>query len=153
MINKIVVSLLFCMLVTGCMQSISPNSYRASEVGVASDAVPGVIVAKRYVDIDGNSGVGGLAGAVAGGAAGSAIGGSTAASLVGVVGGALIGGLAGNSIDKAVNHKIGIEYIIRLHKGSTISVTQAQDMQFTVNQRVLVIYGPMTRIIPDNRVN
>lgn len=135
--------------INGCAQNVSPNTYQTSEVGVANKVVSGVIVSKRTVNIDANSGVGGLAGAVAGGAAGSVVGGSTASNIIGAVGGAVIGGLAGSAIDKAVNHHEGIEYIIKLNKGSTISVTQVQDMLFEVNQRVLVIYGHPTRIIPD----
>lgn len=147
-----IIATFLCVILTACAQSLSPNTYQASQVGVASRAVPGVIVAKRIVDIDGNSGVGGLAGAVAGGAAGSGIGGSTAGHVVGAVGGALAGGLAGNAIDSAMNRQQGIEYIIKLKKGGTISITQTQDMQFQVHQRVLVIYGPKTRIIPDTTV-
>jgi outer membrane lipoprotein SlyB len=146
----LVIAILLCPLISSCAQNVSPDTYQASEVGVASKVVPGVIIAKRTVNIDANSGAGGLAGLAAGAAAGSTVGGSTAGNVVGAVGGAVIGGVAGNAIDKAVNHHQGVEYIIKLKKGSTVSIVQTQDVQFEVSQHVLIIYGAMTRIISDN---
>lgn len=137
------------LLMVGCAQNVSPNTYQSGEVGVASRVVPGVVIAKRSVNIDANSGAGGLAGVAAGAAAGSTMGSSTSSNVVGAVGGAVVGGVAGNAIDKAVNHHQGYEYIIRLNKGRIISVVQEKDVQFRVNQRVLIIYGAMTRLIPD----
>lgn len=154
--NKVLAILaaaIFCCFLTSCGVSVSPNTYQASEVGVASKVVPGVIVAKRPVNIDANSGAGGLAGIAAGAAAGSTVGSGTAGNVVGAVGGAVVGGLAGNAIDKAVNHQRGFEYIIKLKKGSTISVVQSEEQPFRVNQHVLIIYGAMTRLIPDTTIH
>lgn len=143
-----------CLLLMSCAQNVSSNTYQASEVGVASKVVPGVIVAKRPVKIDANSGAGGLAGTAAGAAAGSTVGGGgVAGHVVGAVGGAVVGGLAGNAIDKAANHHRGFEYIIRLKNKNLVSVVQAEDLSLQVNQSVLIIYGAMTRIIPDSGVN
>src|SRR5205085_2601677 len=107
------------------------------------------VIAKRPVNIDANSGAGGLAGVAAGAAAGSTVGGSTAGNVVGAVGGAVVGGVMGNAVDKAVNHYPGFEYVIKLKNNSVISVVQATDVEFSIHQRVLIIYGAMTRIIPD----
>lgn len=141
-----------CFLLFGCTKNISPNTYDASEVGVASKVTSGVIISKRLVHIDVNSGIGATTGAVAGGAAGSMIGGDRTTNVIGAVGGAVAGGLVGNVVEKGIRKTEGYEYIIKTDTGSTISVTQVKDMQFQVNQRVLVIYGPTTRIVPDNRV-
>lgn len=151
-IYKVIGLICFSLLLSACAKSVSPNSYQSSEVGVASKVVPGVIMSKRAVSIDGNSGAGGLAGAGAGAAAGSTIGGSssTSGNIIGAIGGAVVGGLIGNAADKAINHHQGYEYIIRLKNGSAVSVVQAEEMKFEVNQRVLVVYGAMTRIIPDD---
>jgi outer membrane lipoprotein SlyB len=149
-ISSLLIALLLCACVTGCAQNVSPNTYSVAEVGVASKVVSGVIIDKRAVNIDANSGAGGLAGVVGGAAAGSTLGSGHANNVVGAVGGAVIGGLAGNAIDKAVNHHPGFEYIIQLKQGGTIAVVQAEETQFAVNQHVLLIYGAMTRIIPDN---
>ncbi len=143
-------SLLFIVsLLNACAKNVSPNTYDSSEVGVASKVVPGTIVAIRQVSIDANSGAGGLAGVAAGGTAGSLVGGSTAGTVLGVIGGAVVGGVVGNAADKAINHHNGYEYIIKLNNKSVISITQVEDLKLSVNQRVLIIYGAMTRIVPD----
>ena len=135
---------------TGCAPNVSPNAYTRSEVGVVSRTHKGKIISKRAITIDNPSGVGGLAGAVAGGAAGSQIGGNTAAGIVGAVGGAVAAGVVGHAVDKAVNNKIGYEYIIKLEDGKTVAVAQEKSVQLAVGQKVIVIYGAMTRIIPDD---
>ncbi len=142
--------LLLCLLLTGCGKNVSPNTYEASEVGVVSRVMAGTIIAKRAVTIDNHSDVGMLAGAATGAVGGSAIGGSGRGNLAGAIGGAVVGGVVGNVADKAINRKKGFEYIIKLKDGSTIAVAQASDILFQINQKVLVIYGAMTRIIPDD---
>lgn len=144
---------IICSMLNSCAQNVSPNTYQASEVGVTSKVVPGVIIAKRAVNIDANSGAGGLAGAAAGAAAGTGVGGNTAGNIVGAVGGAVVGGVMGSAVDSAVNHHQGYEYIIQIKKGSSISVVQAEDLKFTIGQHVLVIYGAMTRIIADETLS
>lgn len=139
-------------LVTGCGMNVSPNTYDACEAGVASKAVHGTVIGKRRVNIDARGGVGGLAGTAAGAIGGSAIGGGDRAHLLGAVGGAVLGGVIGNAIDKKVNTHQAYEYIVRLRSGSTISVAQAQELEFQINQPVMVIYGPTTRIVPDDCV-
>jgi len=136
-------------LLGGCAGNVSPNTYDVCEAGVASKVEPGIIIGKRKINIDGNTGMGGLAGVAAGAAGGSAIGGDARTNVLGAIGGAVIGGVVGNAVDKGVNKHQGYEYIIRLRSGSTISVAQARDLQFQMNQPVLVIYGPTTRIVPD----
>ncbi len=153
--KKIFLLIAFSMLaalISSCAKNVSPNTYEASEAGVASKVVHGIIIGKRAVKIDANSGAGGLAGAAAGAAGGSAIGGSDRSNIVGAVGGAVVGGVIGNAADKAINRHQGFEYIIQLKNGSTIAVTQVQELQFEVNQPVLVIYGAMTRIVPDSTI-
>jgi outer membrane lipoprotein SlyB len=138
------------LLLSSCAENVNPNTYTTSEVGSASRVVSGVIVSKRAVSVDNNSGVGGLAGTATGAALGSTIGGSTAGNIAAIVGGAVIGGVAGNAIDGSINHHQGFEYIIRLQKGRTISVVQTKDEELHVNDRVLVIYGAKTRIVADS---
>jgi outer membrane lipoprotein SlyB len=134
----------------GCARNISPNTYTGNDVGVVSIVKPGVIISKRTITINNDTGIGMLSGATAGGAAGSMIGGNTATNVVGAVGGVVVGGIVGNAVDKAINTHQGYEYIIKLDAGPTISVVQEQQLQFNVNQRVLVIYGEMTRIVADD---
>lgn len=145
----IIVSML-AVSITGCVNPVSPNSYDVCEAGVASQVLHGTIVSKRKVSIDARGGAGGLAGAAAGAVGGSAIGGGDRAHILGAIGGAVLGGLVGNAIDKKVNTFPAYEYIIKLKSGNSISVAQAQELEFQVNQPVMVIYGPRTRIVPDN---
>ncbi len=141
--------IVLCSLVAGCAGNISPNTYDSSEIGVASKVVHGRIIAKRAVNIDNHTGAGGLAGATAGAAAGTMAGHNAATGVIGAVGGAVVGGVVGHGVDKAVNRHRGYEYIIKLRNGSTVSIVQAEDLNVHVNQRVLIIYGAKTRIIPD----
>ena len=141
-------------LLGGCSGSdLSPNTYNGSTVGVASRAEKGTIVSIRQVKIQQNSHVGALGGAVAGGAAGSLVGNRTAVSIASATGGALLGGLIGNEAEKQLRKDVGYEYIVQLTNGSTVAVTQQQDLQLSLNQRVLVIYGSPTRIVPDNTIS
>lgn len=142
--------LTLCFALVGCAQNVSPNTYNGSEVGVVSKVKKGVVVSRRVVLIDNNSGAGGLAGAAAGAAGGSTLGSGASTNIVGAIGGAVVGGVIGNAVDKGLNQHKGYEYIIKLNDGQTISVVQSLDMHFAVKQRVMVIYGAMTRIIPDD---
>lgn len=147
---RYLVATLSCTLIVSCAQNVASNTYSAAEVGVAAKVVPGVVLSRRTVHIDGNSGAGGLAGAAAGAAAGSGVGGSAQGNIVGAIGGAVAGGLIGNAVDKSVNSQAGIEYIIKLKSGETISVVQAATVQFAPQQHILVIYGALTRLVADN---
>ncbi len=140
-------------VLTACAPSVSPNTYSGSEVGVASRVVKGTVIGIRPVKIQQNTGIGAVAGGVAGGAAGSLIGNSTAVNIVGAAGGAVVGGLIGNEAEKQLSKDQGYEYIIQLDNNSTISVTQTQALQLSLNQRVLVIYGATTRIVPDDTIS
>lgn len=138
------------LLLGGCAD-LSPNTYSAGEVGQINQVVPATIVSMRPVKIQATSGgVGTLVGAGAGAVAGSTIGGGDTAHLLGGIGGAVIGGLAGNAIEKGISKKQGMEYVLRTKSGKLLTVTQTQDLQLGVNQKVLIIYGKQTRIVPDN---
>lgn len=150
--NILIILVSITSLLTACAPNISPNSYDVCEAGRASRVVPGTIIGKRKVKIDANSGAGGLAGAAAGAVGGSAIGGGDRAHIAGAIGGAVLGGLIGNQIDKKVNSKLAYEYIVKLVDGETISVAQAQDLEFFMHEPVLIIYGATTRIVPDESV-
>jgi outer membrane lipoprotein SlyB len=135
---------------SGCARNISPNTYTGNSVGTVQLVKPGVILAKRTITIDNTTPIGVLGGATAGAAAGSLIGGNTAVNVIGAVGGVVIGGAVGNTVDKAINTHTGTEYIIKLDAGPTISVVQTEELQLSIKQHVLVLYGEMTRIISDN---
>jgi outer membrane lipoprotein SlyB len=137
-------------LLAACAPDLSSSTYNAGQVGVANETVTGTIISKRVVRIDNNSKMGGMVGAAGGAVAGSFIGGDTRTNLLGGLGGAVVGGLVGNAVDKKMHAQQGYEYIIRVNKQKTISVTQTMESDFAIGQRVMVIYGDHVRIISDN---
>ncbi|KTD18661.1 hypothetical protein [Legionella jordanis] len=44
----------------------------------------------------------------------------------------------------------GYVYVIKLNSGAIVSVAQAEELNLKVKQKVLVVYGKTTRIMPDN---
>lgn len=139
-----------CLSLIGCARNISPDNYSADSAGQVNNAVKGVIVNARPVDISGSqSGVGGTAGAAGGAVAGSAIGGGTRANILGAIGGALIGGMAGSAIEEGVTRQQGMEYIVETKSGSLITIVQGTDAPLAVGTRVIIIYGKKARVIAD----
>lgn len=133
---------------TACNNDISPNDYDSANAGVVSKVEPGVILVKREVTVTSKSAVGDVAGGAIGGIAGSAIGGGRGA-LLGIVAGAVAGGIIGHHVADAVNRQKALEYIVKLHDGSTVSIVQGLETQLYVGQKVLLIYGARSRLIPD----
>ncbi|KTC77820.1 hypothetical protein [Legionella brunensis] len=44
----------------------------------------------------------------------------------------------------------GYVYVIKLNSGAIVSVAQAEDLNLKVKQKVLVVYGKTTRLLPDS---
>ncbi|MCW2245741.1 outer membrane lipoprotein SlyB [Azospirillum fermentarium] len=133
-----------------CAPNMSPDSYAAGAVGQVNRTVRGVVVSARPVAIGGTqSGLGAGAGAVAGGVAGSAIGGNARANVIGAVGGAVIGGIAGAMAEDAATRQSGMEYVVQTENGALLTVVQGASPVLAPNQKVLVIYGARSRVIPD----
>lgn len=139
---------LFYLLLTACARDINSDSYQMSSVGSADQVGQGVIVDVRTVTIQGQNSGGALIGGVAGGVAGSTIGrgsGSVLASVGGALAGAFIGGLT----QKELSEQKALQYIVRLTDGNMITVIQGMNNRLAVGQRVFVLYGQETHLIPD----
>jgi outer membrane lipoprotein SlyB len=134
---------------TGCNNDISANDYSSADAGVVGKVVPGIILSKRLVHVKTSTGVGNVAGGVAGGILGTAIGGNGRTVLLGIVGGAVLGGVAGHHIEEAVNTQKAYEYIVKLNSGETIAITQGLDTDLRVGEKILLLYGARSRLIPD----
>lgn len=146
---KKVISFFVCVMLTACAQDINSNSYSASAVGQTDSVEHGVIVSVRAVDIQGSdSPVGMIAGGTAGGFAGSTIG-HGGGSVLAAVGGALAGAFLGNFTQKELTELTANQYFIKMNSGKTISVIQGKENPLTVGQHVSVIFGQVTKIIPD----
>jgi outer membrane lipoprotein SlyB len=148
---------LACMtlLVAGCATK-GQNRYAFNEVGHASLVEFGTIVNARQVDIRGqNTGAGAAVGGAAGGLAMSNVGrgnGNAAAILGGVVAGAI----AGAVVEQAMADRVGLEYVITLQNGKTITIVQDQapgDQVFVPGDRVMVqASGTYQRVLPANQL-
>ncbi|GHT88553.1 lipoprotein [Alphaproteobacteria bacterium] len=142
--------LLISVLLSGCSNDFSGNTYSSANVGEVAKTESGIVVSLRRVEIKPDSkdlGVGALAGGVGGAAIGSAFGkggGKTAA----MIGGGLLGAAAGNAIQN--RSKPGIEYIVKLDNGDLVTLAQGPEPAITVGQRVFVVKSEKgsSRIVP-----
>jgi len=139
----------FCFLLFSCASDINDDSYDYSSVGGANGVGQGVIVDVRSVQIQGNSQAGSLVGGLAGGVAGSTIG-EGKGSVLASVGGALLGAFIGGVTQKELSEQKALQYIVRLSDGNMITVIQGMKNRLAVGQRVFVLYGDETHLIPDN---
>ena len=150
--KNILLSLLTLSLVVSlaaCNADISANDYQSQNANVVSKVVPGVVLSKRVVNVKTDTGVGKIAGGLAGGIIGSGIGGGRGAAL-GLVAGAVAGGVLGQHLEDEVNTQKAFEYIVKLDNNKSIAITQGMDTNLSVGQRILLIYGARSRLIPDN---
>ncbi|WP_293648990.1 glycine zipper domain-containing protein [uncultured Pantoea sp.] len=149
--NKAVL-LLIPLLVSGCAQDVSPNSYSVGSVGEVNRTIAGIVISARAVNIKGTTALGGSTGALAGAAAGSALGGGVRSNIVGAVGGAVVGGIAGAVVENSATKQMGMEYVIQTTNGNMMTIVQGISPTFTVGTKVLVLYGSPSRVIQDPRV-
>jgi outer membrane lipoprotein SlyB len=128
--------------VTACTPNISSDHYVVEEAGRSQQVVYGKIVKARPVEVAAhNDGNGTLVGTASGATVGSAIGDSTRANVLGALGGAVFGGVLGNQIGKRAGTQTGIEYIVNLDNGKTISIVQGAKPPLQVGQRVMLMTG------------
>ena len=139
----------FCFFIVSCAKDINDNSYQMSSVGSADRVGQGIIISVRPVRIQGNSQTGALMGGLAGGAAASTIG-RGSGSVLASVGGALLGAFIGGVTQKELEEQQALQYIVRLTDGNMITVIQGMKNRLEVGQRVFVLYGQETHLIPDN---
>ena len=132
----------------GCAENINGDAYGLASVGKAAPTARGVVVDVRTVSIRGTNGAGSVLGGVAGGVAASTIG-RGAGSVLASVGGALAGAFIGGITQKELTKQQAVQYIVRLSDGDMINVIQGLDKPLSVGQKVFVLYGKETRLIPD----
>lgn len=136
-------------ITTGCQTDISGNSYSVGSVGNVNRAVEATVISKREVHIHGNDAHGTALGATGGAVAGAAAGGDNAITAIGgAIGGAIIGGLAGGAVERNANSQKGIEYVLKTKNGALLTVVQGTDPSIDEGQKVIVLYGVKSRIIP-----
>ncbi|CAK0771611.1 outer membrane lipoprotein SlyB [uncultured Gammaproteobacteria bacterium] len=128
---------------SGCVSS-SQNRYTSRDVGHSATVDFGTVISTRQVEIEAQrTGIGSMAGGAAGGLAGSAIG-AGGGNLAAIVGGIVIGAIVGAVAEQAIADHTGIEYIITLANGQTMTIVQetARDERvFNPGERVMVQDG------------
>lgn len=135
-----------------CTPNISPQTYSVASVGQVNRTVPATVISAREVDIAGTTGTGGLAGTAAGAVVGSAAGGdNTRGNIVGAIGGAVVGGVVGTAIESNATRQKGMEYVVETENGNLMTMVQGLEPVFSIQQKVLVLYGSPTRLIADPR--
>ena len=127
-------------LLTACQPKLNPNSYNV-DGGMGGNVQTGMIQDIQYhVQVDKNTGFGGVAGGVAGGAVGSNLGGAGGTlGILGAVGGAVVGGIAGSAAESNVSKTTATLYIIKLDTGKMVSVIQQSPAPLCVGDHVYVI--------------
>ena len=145
--------LLVCasLLLSGCADNFSNDSYEHTAVGDINAVYMGRVIAKRLVNVEGDNspGAGALLGGAGGALAGSAFG-KGSGKVLGALTGAAVGGLAGHAIQKNATKTKCIEYIVKLDSGAEIMIIQGTENQLEIGQRCRVInagHGKRSRIV------
>lgn len=142
---------LVSVLLGGCASNVSPNTYSVGNVGQVNRTISATIISARTVDIAGTTGMGGTVGSTAGAVAGSSMGSNSRDNLLGAIGGAVAGGLAGAAVEGNATKQKGIEYVVETDNGNLMTIVQGVEPRFVEGQKVLVLYGSPSRLIPDPR--
>lgn len=139
--------LIVCLtLLVACTPEISPDCYVAENAGHAQQVLYGKVVKVSAVKVGAHhEESGSLLGAATGATAGSAIGGDTRVNLLGALGGAVLGGVAGHEIGKRTGNQMGLQYIVQLDNGKTVSIVQGAKPSLQVKQRVMLLTGGNTK--------
>ena len=138
------------MLFVSCAQTTNTSdTYSKAEAGQAQIVKTGRITSVRNINIEGNNQAGKWVGAIAGGALGSTLGSGRTANTAGAIGGAAVGAVAGSHIQQKAGSRAGLEIMVKLDGGGSISVVQELNKReaFNVGERVRVLYnGNKTRV-------
>jgi outer membrane lipoprotein SlyB len=140
------------LLVAGCARS-STSTYEAVDVGRTIETAQGSVVSSRPVKIKGEtSNVGPIAGGAVGAAGtGLAMGGRSGTGWAAILG-AVVGAGIGYVAEQQMNNREGIEYIVQMDDGRTVTIVQnveAAEQPLANGTPVLVQYsGKYTRVLP-----
>lgn len=138
------------LLFVSCAQdSNTGDTYSKHEAGHAQSVKTGKVTSVRNVKIEGDSGTGKLLGGIAGGFLGNNIGSGRTANTAGAIGGAMAGAAIGSHVEQGVGSRSGLEIMVRLDKGGSISIVQEVNPReiFNVGDRVRILYnGKKTRV-------
>jgi outer membrane lipoprotein SlyB len=140
------------LLLSGCSHP-SSDTYSAADVGRTIETTEAQVIASRIVRVAGDTNA--PWGPLAGGALGAAGTGLVFDKGLAAVIGGVIGAGAGYLAQQQVNNREGIEYMLRMDDGRTVTLVQnraAEEQPLPDGTPVLVqISGQYTRVIADPR--
>lgn len=148
--RSVVLTLLLSAL-AACKTNVSPTSYSVGSVGQVNRTVAAKVISVRPVEINGTTGAGGTVGGAIGATAGSGIGHGDRANVAGAIAGAVVGAVAGAAIEQSATRQSGFEYVVQTENDNLMTIVQGANPTFAVNDKVLVLYGAPSRLIPDPR--
>lgn len=126
---------------SACATPPGQSQYSAAQIGQAVQSEFGTVVSARNVGITGQStGLGSAVGAGVGAGAGSYIG-DGSGGVWALAAGLLIGAVAGAVAEQAVADSVGIEYVITMQSGVTLTIAQNRaksDQIIGAGDRVIV---------------
>lgn len=138
------------MLFVSCAQTTNTSdTYSRAEAGQAQVVKTGKITSVRNINIEGNNQAGKWLGGIAGGVLGSTLGSGRTANTAGAIGGAAVGAVAGSHLEQKIGSRAGLEIMVKLDGGGSISTVQEVNNResFNVGERVRVLYnGNKTRV-------
>jgi outer membrane lipoprotein SlyB len=144
--------LVAALLLAGCAHP-SSTTYETGDVGRTIETTQASVVSSRVVSIAGDSNAVGPVAGGALGAAGSALA-FEGSGLVAVIGGVLGAGV-GYLAQKQLNNREGIEYVLHMDDGRTVTLVQNRESDeppLPDGTPVLVqVSGQYTRVIADPR--
>jgi outer membrane lipoprotein SlyB len=144
--------LIAALVLAGCAHP-SSTTYETGDVGRTIETAKASVVSSRVVKIAGDSNAVGPVAGGALGAAGSALA-FQGSGLVAVIGGVLGAGM-GYLAQKQLNNREGIEYVLQMDDGRTVTLVQnrqSHEPPLTDGTPVLVqVSGQYTRVIADPR--
>jgi outer membrane lipoprotein SlyB len=121
------------LVLSGCARQMGANTYTSGSAGGV--VLEGTIVSARAVTIKDadklqDNALGGLAGGALGGVGASGIG-KGSGSAAATVGGAIVGAVAGALIQDELGTSQGMEYIVKLAKGSEAPAEKTSSVRYT----------------------
>jgi outer membrane lipoprotein SlyB len=119
----------FVLALAACTSSTN-STYSSQDVGVPIETSSATVVSSRVVDIKGEpSVVGPAAGGIAGAATGGVTIGSGSGSTLAAVLGGLLGAGAGYLAEQRLKSREGIEYVLQMDDGRTITLVENRDAE------------------------
>ena len=149
-------SIALSLIVGACsLQSQKPNVVQSGDAQRIQSVRNGIVLEVLSVEIEGDrkfgTVIGGVLGSVIGNQAGRSQGSGTQGATT--VAGGIAGDVLGNKLGNVLTRKNGVQLLIQLENGDTVSILQEADenVSFSPNQEVILIGDVNLRVIPKSK--